>query len=127
MTQNDEQAIRKLVDDWLAASGTGELETVLNLMGDDVIFMVPGKEPFGKQAFAENSKSMKDYKIDASSDIKEIEVLGNRAWMRQRLEVTITPPDGSVMKKSGYVLSVLRKEADGRWVLARDANLLTWS
>ena len=125
MTQNDEQAIRKLVDDWLAASNTGDLDTVLNLMAEDVIFMVPGKEPFGKEAFAANSKSMSDHKIAGTSDIQEIKVLGDWAWMRNHLEITITPPDGNVIKKSGYVLSILRKEPDGRWVLARDANLLT--
>jgi ketosteroid isomerase-like protein len=45
--------------------------------------------------------------------------------MRNHLKITITPPDGNVIKKAGYVLSILRKEPEGRWVLARDANLLT--
>jgi len=40
--------------------------------------------------------------------------------------MTITPRDGGTpMRRSGYTLSILRKEADGRWVLARDANMLT--
>jgi len=124
MNQNDEQAIRELVDKWLAATKAGDLETVLSLMTDDVIFMVPGKEPFGKEAFAANSKAMKDYKVEATSDIRELEVSGDWAWMRQHLEVTITPPDGNIIKKSGHVLSILRKKPDRRWVLARDANLL---
>ena len=29
------------------------------------------------------------------------------------------------MRRSGYTLTLLRKEPDGRWVLFRDANLLT--
>jgi len=29
------------------------------------------------------------------------------------------------MRRSGYTLTILRKEADGKWRLARDANLLT--
>jgi ketosteroid isomerase-like protein len=28
------------------------------------------------------------------------------------------------MYRAGYTLTILRKEADGRWVLARDANLV---
>jgi ketosteroid isomerase-like protein len=28
------------------------------------------------------------------------------------------------MRRSGYTLSILRKEAGGRWVMMRDANLL---
>jgi uncharacterized protein (TIGR02246 family) len=125
MKQDDEQAIRELVDKWLAASKTGDLETVLSLMADDVVFMVPGKQPFGKETFAANSRSMKDLKVEGTSDIKEIQVLGEWAWMRNHLQITITQPDGELMKKSGYVLSILRRNEDGRWVLARDANLVT--
>ena len=34
-------------------------------------------------------------------------------------------PGGSAVKRTGYTLTILRKQADGRWLLARDANLLT--
>ena len=125
--QNDEQAIRQLVDKWLAASKTGDLATVLSLMADDVVFMVPGKEPFGKEAFAEGSREMQDSKIEGTSDIKEIKVLGDWAWMPNHLKVTITHPNGKLVRKSGYVLTVLRKNSDGDWVIGRDANLLTES
>ena len=48
------------------------------------------------------------------------------AYCWNRLSVTVTPlPSGAPMRRSGYTLSVLRKKADGRWVLFRDANLLT--
>lgn len=123
-TQNDEQAIRELVDKWLAATRSGDLETVLTLMADDVIFMVPGREPFGKETFAAQSKGMGQHQIEGVSDIKEIEVLGERAWLRNHLEITITAPDGKTMRKAGYTLTLLRKNPDGAWVITRDANLL---
>jgi uncharacterized protein (TIGR02246 family) len=121
---NDERAIRELVDKWLDASRKGDLDTVLGLMADDVIFMVPGKGPFGKETFAANNREMKDTHIQAVSDIKEIQVLGDWAWMRNHLEVTITPPGGEAIVHAGYVLTILRKKPDGSWVIARDANLL---
>ena len=121
----DEQSIRALVENWMTASKAGDLATVLNLMADDVIFMVPGREPFGKEAFAAGSRMMNDVRVEGTSDIQEIKVLGNWAWMRNRLRVTITPPGGQTAVRSGYTLTILRKEADGRWVIARDANLLT--
>ncbi len=124
LKQNDEQAIRELVVNWLAASKAGDLETVLSLMSDDVVFMTPGREPFGKEAFAAQSKAMSNFSVEAKSDIKEIRVLGDWAWMRHHLEVTITPPDGKASSSSGYVLTILQKKADGNWVVARDANLL---
>ena len=52
----DEAAIRQVVETWMTASRKGDLETVLGLMTEDVVFMVPGKEPFGKEAFAAASR-----------------------------------------------------------------------
>ena len=123
--QNDEQAIRDLVETWLAASHAADLATLLNLMADDVIFMVPGKEPFGKEAFAAMSQEIQNVQVEGKSNIQEIKVLGDWAWMRNFLTVTITPPNGSSTIQSGYILTILRKNAGGSWVIARDANLLT--
>jgi uncharacterized protein (TIGR02246 family) len=122
---NDEQAIRALIDKWLAATRAGDTATVLNLMADDVVFLVPGVEPFGKDVFAANSAGMKGFGIEGKSEIQELEIVGDWAWMRTRLRVAVTPPNGKEMVRSGYTLTILRKESDGRWVLARDANLLT--
>jgi uncharacterized protein (TIGR02246 family) len=121
---DDEQAIRDLVATWMAASKAGDLATVLTLMSDDVVFMVPGREPFGKEAFAAASKGMEGVSIAGTSEIAEIEVLGDWAWMRNRLRMTVTPPGGKTMVRSGHTLTILRKASDGRWVIARDVNLL---
>ena len=123
--KNDEQAIRKLVDTWLSASKTGDFATVLGLMADDVIFMVPGREPFGKEAFAAMTKEMKDARMEGTSEIQELKILGDWAWMRSRLKVAITLPNGRVVRRSGYALTILYKNADGAWLIARDANLET--
>ncbi len=60
----DERAIRDVVETWMRASKAGDVETVLSLMTDDMIFMVPGRPPFGKEAFAAASDSMKGVEID---------------------------------------------------------------
>src|SRR5438034_317259 len=122
--KNDEQAIREVVETWLAATKAGDTATVLSLMADDVLFMVPGKEPFGKEAFAQGAAAMKDMRVEATSDIREIQVVGDWAWMRNQLRVTVTPPGGKPMVRSGYTLTILRKNPDGEWVVARDANLV---
>lgn len=123
---DDERAIRELVDTWLAASKAGDTATVLSLMTDDVVFMVPGREPFGKEAFAAASQAMSQARIEGTRDIKEIRILGDWAYLRSRLEVAMTPPDGGTpVRRSGYTLTILRREPDGRWRLARDANMLT--
>ena len=119
----DEQAIRKLIDDWMQASAQGDLDRVLSMMSDDVVFMTVNREPFGKQEFAAQSRALKDAKIEGTATPVEIKVLGDWAYLRNRLEVKITPPHGDQLKRAGYTLTVLQRQS-GRWVITRDANLL---
>jgi uncharacterized protein (TIGR02246 family) len=121
---DDERAIRDLVATWMAASQAGDLQTVLGLMTDDVVFMVPGREPFGKEVFAPGAQGMKDVRMQGESDIRELAVLGDWAYLRNHLTVTMTPPGGKPVRRAGYTLTILHKQPDGRWLLARDANLL---
>ena len=120
----DERAIRTLIANWMAASRSGDIARVLSLMADDVLFLVPGQPPFGKEKFAESSRGMKDLHIDGKSDVQEVVVSGEWAWCRTQLQVTVTAPGGKVVRRSGQTLSVLHKQAGGSWLLARDANLL---
>lgn len=123
-TENDKQAIRDMVHRWLEASKQGDSATLLNLLADDVVFITPGREPFGKEAFEGHNDEMKDTRMDADIDIKEIGVAGPWAWMRSFLTVTFTPAGGSPSKMSGHILTVLQKQPDGRWVIKRDANFV---
>jgi uncharacterized protein (TIGR02246 family) len=121
----DERAIRQLVSTWMAASQAGDTETVLSLMADDVVFMVAGQEPFGKEKFAAAARGMQNVRMEGTSDIRELTVLGDWAWLRNYLTVTVTPPGGQPVRRAGYTLTILRKTPAGQWLLARDANLMT--
>ena len=121
---DDERAIRNAIQKWMAASKAGDTTTVLSLLADDVLFMVPGREPFGKDAFAASSQGMKDVQMDGVADIQEVTVLGDWAWTRAHLTVTITPPNAKPMRRRGHTMSIWRKQPRG-WVIFRDANLLT--
>ncbi|HZN46337.1 MAG TPA: SgcJ/EcaC family oxidoreductase [Ramlibacter sp.] len=125
--QDDEQQIRDLVATWMAATQAGDVDTVLGLMTDDVVFLVPGRPPMGKAEFAAAARAQASGaapRFDGSSDIQEIQVAGDWAWLWSRLRVVVTPADGSPrQQREGHTLTVLRRE-QGRWLLARDANLL---
>jgi len=122
--QVEEQAIRELVDTWLEASKKHDLATMLGLLDDDVLFIVPGKEPFGKKEFAASNNEMKDVRMEAAIDIKEVKVIGEWAWMRSFLKLAFKPVEGDTTKLSGHILTILRKTADGKWVIYRDANFV---
>lgn len=122
----DERAIRDLIATWLRASAAGDNETVLSLMADDVLFLVAGRPPFGKAEFAASSSAMSTHRIEATSDVREVVVSGDLAYARSHLTVTMTPvAGGAPLRRSGPVLSIFRRAADGRWLMSRDANLLT--
>ena len=124
--QSDEQQIRDLVATWLSASKAGDVDTVLGLMTDDVVFLVPGRAPMRKQEFAALSRvppGTAPPKIDGKSEIQEIVVAGDLAFMWTRLSMVMTPAVGQPVERAGHTLSVL-KRVNGKWLLARDANLL---
>jgi len=83
----DERAIRDLVATWMTASQAGDIAAVLSLMADDVIFQVPGREPFGKETFAAASQGMKNVRIEGTADIRELRVLGEWAYLRNYISM----------------------------------------
>ncbi len=124
MMSADEEAIRDLVDAWMIAPKAGDRGAVLSLMADDIVFTVPGREPFGKKEFAQNSKVMAGIKFEGTAEIVEIRILGDWAWLRNRIKATIALPSGETLRQTGYTLSILAKDAEGKWLLKRDANCL---
>jgi uncharacterized protein (TIGR02246 family) len=48
----------------MAANQAGDVETVLSLMADDEVFMVPGREPLGKAEFAASAQAMKNVRFE---------------------------------------------------------------
>lgn len=129
-TRNDEQAIRALIREWIDATKAGDIERVLPLMTEDVVFLRAGQPPMrGRNAFAEALRmGGAPPLIEGEPEVQEIQVSDALASCWTYLAVTITPPRGSgrpPSRRRGHILSVFRKDESGRWALWRDANLLT--
>ncbi len=121
---NDEQAIRDLIDTWMAATKAGAIDRVLGLMTDDVVFLTPGRPLMrGKADFAEALRTMGDAALDATSTVEEVHVTGDWAWAWTTLSIAVTPLAGATVHRKGTTLSIFRKRG-GAWALHRDANLL---
>jgi len=126
---SDEQEIRQLIATWIDATKSGDTDTVLSLMADDVVFLVTGQPPMiGKAAFAAAMRAQSGQgrpQFDGKSEIQEIQVLGDWAYMWTTLTIVFTPPGGAPsVTRAGNTLTILKKQ-NGSWVLARDANMLT--
>jgi uncharacterized protein (TIGR02246 family) len=123
---SDERAIRDVIATWMRASLDGDNDAVLSLVSDDVVFLGPGRPAFGKKEFAAAQDGLEAYRVEGTSDIREVYVSGDLGYAWTELTVSITPrAGGEAVRRSGPTLTIFRRRADGRWVLARDANMLT--
>ncbi len=126
---SDEQGIRNLVATWMAATKAGDIEKVLSLMAEDVVFLLPGQPPMiGKSAFAAAAGAQSKQaspQFEGASEIQEIKMIGDWAFMWTKLKVVVNQPGGAPpMTRAGHTLSILKKQ-NGRWLLACDANMLS--
>ena len=118
--QSDEQEIRQLVSTWMAASKAGDVETVLSLMADDVIFLMPGQEVMRKADFAAAARAQSGEGIkgasqfDGRSEIQEIKVLGDWAFMWTKLTVIVTSPARRAIDDSGRLYAIHSPETAGK-------------
>ena len=122
----DEQAIRNLVTQWHCATAAGDVETALRLMAEDVVFIVSDHPPMNRSTIEKRLRYLlTSYRVESTNEIQEVEVSGNLAYCWAVVTVRVTPfSGGNSVVRTGSTLSILRKQANGSWVVARDANLL---
>ena len=125
----DEQAIRDLIALWHRSTAAGDVDTVLGLMTEDVVFLVAGQPPMnGRAAFERGLRGLlAGHRIESTQHVREVQVDGDLAYSWTELSVRVVPHAGGEAPPahSGSALSILHRQPDGRWRLIRDANLLT--
>lgn len=123
-----EQEIRQVMDEWRRLTAQGDLDGLLALTTFDVVFLTPGNAPIRRKEFAEGFREVSaKARIESTQDVRDIRVSGDIAYAWSELSVVLTPNDdvGRKWENSGHVLSVFHRSATGKWLLARDANLMT--
>jgi len=125
-TATDEQQIRELMVEWRRLTAEGNLDGVLSLLADDVVFLTPGNPPMTRNDFAKGFRDVSaKARIESAQDVKEIRTSGDIANAWSHLTIVLTPKQGGkTSEASGYVLSVFQRSPSGKWLLARDANLV---
>ena len=123
----DERAIREVHSIWIDAVNAGDLVRLLTLMADDVVFLNPGRAPFGRDGFpAGFSTAHQQSRIHCISELEEVVVVGEVAYTLCRDLLSVTPrTGGAVTELAGHRITIYRKQPDGRWLLARDSNTLS--
>ncbi|MCX6924444.1 MAG: SgcJ/EcaC family oxidoreductase [Verrucomicrobia bacterium] len=123
----DEQEIHAVHSTWIDAVNAGDLDHLLTLTTDDVVFINPGQVPFGRDGFSfAFSAAHERARIRCSSELEEVVVVGEVAYTRSRDTLSVTQrAGGSATELAGHRITVYRKQPDGRWLLARDAYTLS--
>jgi uncharacterized protein (TIGR02246 family) len=123
----DEQAIREVHSLWIDAVNGDDIDCLLRLMADDVVFLNPGQPPLGRDGFSPGfSAAHQQARIHCISELEEVVVVGEVAYTLSRDSLSLTPrAGGEAMQLAGHRITVYRKQPDGRWLLARDAHTLS--
>jgi uncharacterized protein (TIGR02246 family) len=119
--------VRQVMEEWRRRTAVKDVDGLLALTTEDVVFLTPGHEPFGKAEFAAGLREvLAKARIESTQDVKELRTFGDTAYAWSHLSVDLFPAGGGPkVHSSGYVLSVFRRSSAGVWQLARDANLTT--
>jgi uncharacterized protein (TIGR02246 family) len=124
---DQQQAINALTADWLAAEKAKNIEHLLTLVTDDVVFL-PSRVPVirGKPAIAAMYRTyFSDYEIEHHASNEEIQVSGEWAYAWGSEELLLRPVSGDPeIRLTGKGMTILRRCADGLWRFARGINNL---
>src|SRR6266704_2552774 len=94
-TATDEQQIRNLMAEWRRLTTEGNLDGLLSLLADDVIFLTPANPPITRDDFAKGFREVSaKARIEAIQDVKQIRASGDMATAWSHLTVVLTPKDG---------------------------------
>ena len=122
----DEEAIAAVIGRWHRATAEGDVDAVLRLMTDDVVFLAAGQPPMSKDGFEKGLRGLlASHRIVSSGRVKEVRVFEGWGYAWSDLSVSIEPRRGGpATRRTGPALSIFRKEPDDAWRLVRDANML---
>jgi uncharacterized protein (TIGR02246 family) len=106
-----------------AAFAAGDADAVAAEYTEDALLMPPNSPSLvGRAAIAEVYRpAFKDLKISLKTEVQEVEVAGDWAFLRGLFTTTATPKAGGETRVNhGKYLVVARRGADGVWRFARD-------
>jgi ketosteroid isomerase-like protein len=117
-------AAHRAHDAYVAAINSNNVDSMLAMVTDDVVFMAPDAPPFiGRDAlrpWLEGYVAAFDTRWD--KPVQEFVVNGDWAWERYAYSHVDTPKaGGDPVKGSGWGLIIYQRGADGVWRVARDS------
>jgi uncharacterized protein (TIGR02246 family) len=120
---DDRARITAIEDRIRAAFAAGNAEGVAAEYTEDALLLPQGAPAVsGRAAIADLYRTVfKDYRCELETEIEEVEIAGDWAFVRGRLQSTVTPKaGGDPMVSHGKYLAIVRRGPGGVWRFARD-------
>ncbi len=120
----DATAVRRVHGEYVEAINANDLERLMGVMTEDVVFLAAGEPPYvGKAAVRPwVAGYLQAYKTHWDKPVEEFVVSGDWAFERYSYTSTDTPvAGGEPVTGTGWGLVIYRRDADGQWRVARDA------
>jgi ketosteroid isomerase-like protein len=111
-------------ENYVTAINSNNLEKLLGMLTEDVVFLAPNSAPMAGKADVTPwlADYLKAYKTHWDKPVVEFIVSGPWAFERYSYTSIDTPiAGGDVVKDTGWGLVIYHLDADGKWRVARDA------
>ena len=122
----DNKAVIKVLDDYGEFNLAGDAKSWAELHATDVVKLRQDKPPLTSWDELYEGKLKTNAKrkvVGWDLEIKEIEILGDRAYTWGVYEVELQfIESGDTVRANGKFLTLYRKEPDGRWVITHDMS-----
>jgi len=120
----DDPAAHQAHEAYVTAINSNNLETLLGVLTDDVVYLAAHEAPMvGKAAVRPWLEGyLKAFKTHWDKPVQEFVVNGDWAFERYSYKSIDTPLDGgAAIEDTGWGLVIYHHDADGKWRVARDA------
>ncbi len=120
----DEEAIRNLVGlKWAAAWAAGDATAIAEFYAEDATLFPQDQLPIvGKAAIRSGYENIfKQFSVSGGSEVLELEVAGDWAFMRGSYTTAVVPKEGGapIEEDRGNWLWIVKRQADGSWKIFR--------
>jgi uncharacterized protein (TIGR02246 family) len=111
MAQNPEQVI----DDFVAAVNSGDMERVLAMYERDARLAFPGQPSVGRDAIRGTLQNFLSQKPTMKGKTVSVSLVGDLALLRSEWSFTGTDQTGASVELSGESAELARRQPDGTW------------
>ncbi|KAF0242822.1 MAG: hypothetical protein FD180_3717 [Planctomycetota bacterium] len=121
----DGNQLRDAVDAWLRASEADDFEALSALVAADAVFLAPGRSPVEGRAAWAATREPRPGGIHFHCDLQQVTAYGDAGHAWGEVALVIPAADGAPeVRVEGHTLWLFRKDAAGKWLMAREARML---